>query len=124
MNEDLFVDYIDIEWSYRVRYLGYKLYAIPTAIMNHTIGDTRMSVLGRKISVHSPIRRYYLTRNSVHMLRWSYISPGYKIREITFNILRIIIFCSVSENRLMYLRYSFWGLIDGIRGIKGGFSRK
>jgi rhamnosyltransferase len=124
MNEDLFIDYIDIEWSYRVRHLGYKLYAVPTAVMNHTVGDKRMSVFGRKISVHSPIRRYYLTRNSFHMLRCPYVSLGYKIREITFNIFRIIIFCSVSDNRAMYLKYSFFGIIDGIRGIKGEFNHK
>ncbi len=121
MNEDLFVDYIDVEWSYRASSMGYKLFAVPKSRMSHTVGDKRMSILGRTISVHSPIRRYFLTRNSIHMLRMPYVSLGYKFREIVFNILRIIIFTLVSNERLKFLRYSLQGLYDGLRGVKGGY---
>lgn len=121
MNEDLFVDYIDVEWSYRARNKGFKLFAVPSSKMSHTVGDRRMSILGRTISVHSPIRRYFLTRNSIHMLRMPYVSLGYKLREIVLNILRIIVFTIVSSERLKFLRYSLKGLYDGLRGVKGGY---
>lgn len=124
MHEGLFVDYIDIEWSYRVRRGGYKLYAVPKAVMNHQIGDNRMSIFGRKISVHSPIRRYFLARNSIHMLRCPYISYGYKLRELIFNIFRILIYSFISKKRMKYLNYSFRGLIDGFKGIYGDCTLK
>lgn len=119
MHEGLFVDYIDIEWSYRVRRQGYKLYATAAAVMNHQIGDKRLSILGRKISAHSPLRRYFLARNSIHMLRCPYISVGYKLRELTFNIFRIFIFAFISKQRIKYLKYSFRGLVDGFKGVYG-----
>jgi len=119
MNEELFVDYIDIDWSYRARSKGYRLYAIPSAVMNHQIGDKRTSFLGRMVSVHSPVRRYYLTRNSVYMLRCKYISVGYKVRELTFNILRVIFFSLHSKEKKKYIIYSYYGLLDGIRGRFG-----
>lgn len=119
MNEDLFVDYIDVEWSYRARSMGYKLFAVPSSKMSHTVGDRRISILGRTVSVHSPVRRYYLTRNSIHMLKMPYVALGYKIRELVFNVLRIIIFSIVSDERLKFLSLSIKGLYDGLRGIKG-----
>jgi rhamnosyltransferase len=119
MNEELFIDYIDVEWSFRTKEKGYKLYAIPTAKMKHSIGDSRASILGRKISVHSPLRRYYLYRNSFYMVRRKYIPFGYKLRELVFNTLRFIIFLFLSKDRIKYCKYSLAGFVDGIKGIKG-----
>jgi len=119
MDEGLFIDYVDVEWSYRARSFGYHLYVSPGATMNHIIGDNRASVFGRKISVHSPLRRYYLCRNSIHMIRNPNIPTGYKIREIVFNFLRISVFFFLSKNRFTYLKYSFRGFWDGLNRIKG-----
>lgn len=119
MDDRLFIDYVDIEWSYRARNNHYKLFAVPTAIMHHQIGDKRVSIFGRRISVHSPLRRYYLARNSVHMLKCKYISAGYKLREVTFNILRILVITAISHERFKYLKFSFRGIIDGFKGVYG-----
>lgn len=119
MNEDLFVDYIDVEWSFRCKSKGFKLFAIQRALMHHEIGDNRVSVFGRMISVHSPIRRYYLTRNSIYMLRSPHVSWGYKLREFVFNVFRILIFSLISKDRAKYLKLSFRGLADGIKGKFG-----
>jgi len=119
MNEELFVDYIDVEWCFRCKSKGYKLFAIQKALMHHEIGDNRVSIFGRMISVHSPVRRYYLSRNSIYMLRCSYVSWGYKLRELVFNIFRIFIFTIISNDRLRYFKLSFRGLKDGIKGKYG-----
>ena len=119
MNEELFVDYIDVEWSFRAKNMGYGVYVSPKAPMNHQIGDNRISVFGRMISVHSPTRRYYLARNSIYMLRSPYVSWGYKLREFVFNVFRILIFSLISNDRVKYLKFSIRGLADGIKGRFG-----
>jgi rhamnosyltransferase len=119
MDEGLFIDYIDVEWSFRARSYGYHLYASPSALMNHEIGDHRTSVLGRKISVHTPLRRYFLCRNSIHMIKNPNIPFGYKVREMTFNFLRLTVFFILSKERFKYLKFSFVGFLDGFRNIKG-----
>ncbi|WP_313262082.1 glycosyltransferase family 2 protein [Sphingobacterium multivorum] len=119
MDERLFIDYIDVEWAFRAKLKGYTIYASPLAKMEHNIGDSRTSVFGRKISVHSPLRRYYLYRNSIFMLRNKSIDSGYKLREITFNFMRFVVFMCLSKEKLKYLKYSFFGIIDGIRGRVG-----
>jgi rhamnosyltransferase len=119
MNENLFIDYIDVEWSFRAKSLGYSVFSSPSSKMKHTIGDERTSIFGRSISVHSPLRRYYLYRNSIYMIRDSKISLGYKVREITFNAMRFILFLLLSNERVKYFKYSLSGFIDGLKGIKG-----
>ena len=119
MNEDFFIDYIDVEWSFRAISKGYKLYATPRASMNHIIGEDRVGVLGRKISLHSPLRKYYLFRNSVFMIRCPYIALGYKVREVIFYGLRLVVFLILSDEKMKYFRYSVMGYWDGLRNKRG-----
>ncbi len=119
MNEDFFIDYIDVEWSFRAISKGYRLYATPKAQMNHIIGERRANVFGRKISIHSPLRKYYLFRNSIFMIKCPYISFGYKVREIIFNFLRFITYMILTDDKKRYIRYAFLGYKDGFVGKKG-----
>ncbi|WP_158798512.1 glycosyltransferase family 2 protein [Pedobacter sp. L105] len=119
MNEDLFIDYVDVEWCFRAKSKGYLVYADPEIVMSHTIGDNRVSILGRTISVHSPIRRYYLYRNSIFMVKNKSIDFGYKLREVTFNILRLSIFLILSKEKKKYFKYSMKGFSDGFKGVVG-----
>lgn len=119
MKDELFIDYIDVEWSLRAKSRGYKVFVVPNTSMAHQIGDKRLSIFGRKISVHSAIRRYYLFRNSFYMLRLGYIPLGFKIRELVFNVLRFLVSVTTSDNKVSYIKYGFWGLKDGLLGRFG-----
>lgn len=119
MNEQLFIDYIDVDWSLRAKHAGFNVYMTSRAKMAHTVGDRRATILGRTISIHSPLRRYYLIRNSFFMLRQDYIPFGYKLREVVFNLLRFLTGLAFSTERKKYLYYTFWGIRDGIVGVFG-----
>lgn len=119
MNDQLFIDYIDVEWCLRAKYKGFKSYMTSRAKMAHTIGENRLNFLGRTISIHSPLRRYYLIRNSIFMLRQPYIPLGYKVREVVFNLLRFLIGLAFSKDRKKYLFFVVWGIRDGISGALG-----
>lgn len=71
MREDFFIDYIDIEWSLRAKRHGYTSYGVCQARMEHTLGETPMDILGKKIPMHSPVRQYYQVRNAVRL----YLDP-------------------------------------------------
>ena len=126
MNEDFFIDYVDIEWSFRVQRNGYKLYAIPDAFMYHQVGDGRLKVLGREISIHSPVRRYYLARNSILMLKTRYINKSYKVREAFYTVSRVAVYLLLVKSKRKYLWYILNGWYDGLRGKVGpsGFIQK
>lgn len=114
MRGELFIDYIDIEWCLRAANKNYSFYAIPSAKMSHSIGDERKTVMGREVSIHSPLRRYYLARNSIYMLRLPYVPLGYKLREVIFSILRTAMFIASVDKKSVYLRYILRGWKDGI----------
>jgi len=119
MKDELFIDYIDVEWSLRAKAKGYGVYIAPKAKMAHTIGDRRLSLFGRTISVHSPLRRYYLVRNSFLMLRLNYIPWGYKLRELVFNLIRTGIGFYTATQKLVFCKYFIMALRDGLLGRFG-----
>ena len=119
MREDFFIDYIDIEWSFRATHYGLPSFVIPNARMLHIVGDDRMKMLGREISIHSPLRRYYLARNSVFMVKTGYIDWRYKVREVFYSITRVVIFLFFVDKRMTYLRYITKGWGDGFKGKYG-----
>lgn len=121
MRDELFIDYIDVEWSLRANHLGYSVYMTPLAKMAHTIGDKRISILGRAISIHGPMRRYFMIRNSLFMLKQPYIPFGYKIREVFLNLGRFLIGLTCSDNKITYSKFALKGLLDGFRGKYGAY---
>lgn len=119
MRDELFIDYIDVEWCLRAKSLGYSLFIAPKAKMAHTIGDSRISILGRTVSLHGAVRRYYLVRNSFIMLKLSYVPFGYKLRELVFNFFRIIVGVYFSSEKLRAILYALGGVKDGVLGRLG-----
>jgi len=124
MEEQLFVDYIDVEWSLRAKSMGYVVAMTNKAKMAHTIGDSRLKIFGRTISVHSALRRYYLVRNSFFMLRLHYVPFGYKLRELILNILRALIAIFTSKNKKIVLGMILAGLRDGLKNKYGEYPSK
>lgn len=119
MNEGFFIDYIDIEWGFRAASMGYLSFAFPEAKMNHRVGDDRLKVLGREISIHSPLRRYYLARNSVLMLKLKHINWRYKVREVMYSISRVLVYLTKVDNKKTYLKYILQGWRDGLNNQQG-----
>ncbi|EIJ9081489.1 glycosyltransferase family 2 protein [Citrobacter freundii] len=121
LKNELFVDYIDVEWSLRAKYLGYRVAMTNKATMSHTIGDARINILGRTISQHSALRRYYLVRNSFYMLRLKYVPGGYKLRELFLNVLRSAIALVLNKNKKETAKKIMQGIADGVRGKYGSY---
>jgi rhamnosyltransferase len=86
-NEDLFLDYVDIEWCLRARRHGYELICDGRATMPHVIGD-RVVNLGRwSIPLHDPRRNGLLVRN--HLLLWR--SPAMPVPWLLGDLRQVIL---------------------------------
>jgi rhamnosyltransferase len=70
---DFFIDYVDIEFCLRARAHGYAVALVGRKTLQHQIGRSSMHPLvpGRRATAtnHSPLRRYYITRNRVIVWR-------------------------------------------------------
>jgi rhamnosyltransferase len=87
MQEDLFVDYVDFEWSFRAGKMG-KMFIVRDARMTHTLGAEPVIWRGRMLHYGGTSRIYYQARNSAHLyaradvpLRWKYLD--FKLRLIS-----------------------------------------
>jgi rhamnosyltransferase len=72
-DENLFIDFVDVEYSLRADYLGYQNIIFPNVVMQHSLGFIKM---GRSFKtfkktpriLHAPIRVYYIVRNGWYLL--------------------------------------------------------
>ncbi|MBY8412476.1 glycosyltransferase family 2 protein, partial [Klebsiella pneumoniae] len=80
----------------------------------------RIDVFGRKISLHSDFRKFYIYRNGVYMTRLGYVPVGYKIRVFVFNLIRTCIGLVLSKQKSKTLKASIKGWINGM----GRFNKK
>lgn len=71
-DEKLFIDFVDYDFCFRIKEKGYEIVEIKDAILFHRIGETKSGrFFFKKVSAtnHSPVRRYYITRNRMYCWR-------------------------------------------------------
>ena len=69
MDDALFIDNVDLEWSFRARSRGYSLFGVCGALMEHRLGDDRQALPGgRQQVVHGPARLYFIMRNRIALV--------------------------------------------------------
>lgn len=122
MQENLFIDWVDLEWCWRAknRY-GYRTLCTGDVIIEHTLGDGFANLLGRKVSIRSPLRHYYMIRNAVHLALHSR-SATVPIRlEIFAKALAwTLVFPLIAPNsKRQHLRATLTGFCDGLRNRMG-----
>jgi rhamnosyltransferase len=121
--EGLFIDNVDLEWSFRARAQGFRCYGVYRARLDHRLGDQLIRVnLFRKcltIYRHAPLRQYYIMRNRIALYRRSYIPISWKIQDIPRAILKFILFSLILGPRWRNLQYMMCGIRDGWRGRMG-----
>jgi rhamnosyltransferase len=119
--EELFIDFIDIEWSFRAKRMGYQAIALPNVTIRHRLGDFGFNFLGMMFPIHSPLRIYYYFRNAVYLYRKGYISLNWKAVDGTRNIFRFFFYVVLIKPRLKYMRMALLGTYHGIIGRMGKF---
>lgn len=119
MKEELFIDYVDIEWGLRARQLGFLSYGACAAKMAHDLGDAPLSFMGRSIPVHSALRHYYHFRNAVWLYRNADLPFHWKCADGWRLLLKYGFYTLFGTPRLNHLRMMSRGVWDGMRGRMG-----
>lgn len=121
MEDELFIDCVDIEWGYRALDLGLSCVATFDAIMHHKIGDDSLHIFGRKLTTHSPIRHYYFYRNFYALLKRSYIPSCWKRHTLVKSSIQAVIFSLFLHPRFEQFKYIVKGVFHGVIGKNGKF---
>jgi len=113
--EDFFIDFVDNEYCLRLRRNGWQVLRANRALLTHNVGD--ISKYGPFIATnHSPLRRYYKTRNRFRVFR-EYVTdfPGHCLFDmvrLTKEVGSIVLFeKNKREKLLMMIR----GAVDFFR---------
>lgn len=122
MRSDYFIDHVDTEWCLRAQYQGYKLIGVHDALMEHSLGEKPRKIwfFGmRNISEHTPLRDYYMFRNTILMLEDVRMPLIWKIFLLFRLVEFFIFFLTFSKERILRFRMMMLGLSHGFKNIRG-----
>lgn len=117
--DELFIDYVDFEYCYRVSKYGYKILRFGDIFLNHHLGELKtFKRFGRThvLHVHNALRRYYMTRNCVYLLRKYPGRNFHKFKQELRIPKRILLY---EDNKTEKLKAWALGFKDGILGNMG-----
>ena len=119
MEESLFIDYVDLEWSLRATSRGYRLYGHFDVALDHRLGEEPLELFGRRVTAHSPLRHYYLVRNALALWRLPHTPWHWKCLDALHLLRKCLLFGTLAPRRGEHLRMMLHGLADGLRGRYG-----
>ena len=113
MREELFIDFVDIDWCLRARHEGYEILAINRVILDHYMGDYPVHFWGHHYPIHSPLRMYYYFRNAMYLYRFKEIDFNWRVVDATRNLFRFLFYMMFVKNRRTYFKYIIKGYYHG-----------
>ena len=119
MREDLFIDGVDVEWSLRAGFLGFKHFVIPKIVMNHNMGDTYVRIGRRKIILHSDLRHYYSIRNHCNLILNPIMGRNFRLITLLKIPLYVLIYSFLSKTRFACFIMLLRACLDGFSGKLG-----
>ncbi len=116
-DNEMFIDFVDYDYSTKMYINGYKIYRINYNGLLHEIGHKKIyKFLGRKLvsSNHSPFRQYYMARNPIIMVKKypDYYKMSERIRAELGQFFVILVY---EKNKWKKISRRCAGIIDGLR---------
>lgn len=113
--ERFFIDEVDHDYCYRIKKNNYKIIMLNKIVLNHNLGNIKKYSFF-SVTNHNYIRRYYITRNKLYMLKkYSFLKRRY-LKEILKDTIKIILF---ERDKIRKLKMIYLGIKDFKNGIIG-----
>ncbi len=122
-DDNLCIDYVDIEYCLRLKSRGYDIVQVRDAILIHSIGNIKEhNIFGENVhpTHHDPIRRYYQFRNAflLHKVYKETQAEWYRHnRMVLFKIMCLILL--YEKRRLSSFLQIVKGVLHGLCGRAG-----
>jgi len=118
--EDLFIDLVDNDISWRMQRRGQACYIDTDLPFQHRVGTGKsVRAFGRTAPVSAPFRHYYQTRNPILLARTGDLSWAAVARGIAKRFGAVILSAARYGDGRQRLGFMCKGICDGIRG-RGG----
>jgi rhamnosyltransferase len=121
MNEAWFIDHIDLEWGLRARRAGFGSYGVVGARLAHSLGDRVQRIPGRErdVHIHSPVRNYYMARNTVLLIRSGLLPRAWQVGYVAWITKYAVFYVLAVAPRARRAGLLLRGFADGLRGRTG-----
>lgn len=120
---DFFIDFVDYDYCFRARSMGFRVIQVFRAGMEHSLGHLRLYKIAGKIVEtynHSPARLYYLFRNSSVFMREVFLSdPLFALALFVSNLRTVVLVAFLESDKRTKIRYILRGVLDGCRNRLG-----
>lgn len=117
--EEFFIDSVDYDFCLKARAKGYRVVKICKFGMTHSLGAQTQRGFGPfsiEITNHSPVRRYYMYRNSMVLAReYCLRDPLYSAAVLWFNLKTFIYVFLFEKGRLHKAKMMLCGVMDACR---------
>lgn len=117
LDDALFIDHVDTEWSFRVLATGHALYGIPQVGFLHRMGEAsvRFWLFGWRVwPSRSPRRHYFLFRNAVILMRRNYVPTVWKAWAVIKLLVTFTVHALSDPRRKAQVQAMLRSLRDGL----------
>jgi rhamnosyltransferase len=122
MDERFFIDGIDHEWCFRATSMGFSIVIAHKLRLDHNMGDFGFNFFGKFKPAHkSPIRHYYIIRNTILLARMSYIPLLWRFQEGLKTLYRVPVYLWLSSSKYESLVLMLRAFADGFFNRFGKF---
>ena len=113
-DENLFIDFVDYEFCWRMRSSGYRIGVIEGTHLHHQIDSETIHNHTRS----APFRNYYVFRNAILLLKQNrvFTRKGYILGLMAKRVAFELLF---NNNRMKRVRFIVKGINDGLKGKNG-----
>lgn len=129
-DERLFIDYVDTEYCLRIARRGYRVVAAPGTRIEHALGDAmplrrfglavRHEGVAATYEYHSPVRRYFITRNSIDLyFRYLRSNPRWVASSVRQELVPFANTMSSGPHRGRHLLAAVIGAAHGLARRRG-----
>lgn len=109
--EEFFIDFVDCDFLFRVRALGFEVLTYDWPMLTHSLGRSQ-TILGRTIRYEPSGRYYYIVRNTTILFKEGKLTLGTYTRQVTQWGFMVM----MGEGFSPAVRTFFRGLVDAIGG--------
>lgn len=128
-NDQLFIDYVDTEFCWKLLSHNYRVLQLMDVIMQHYLGETKEYKFAGKhlfyVTNHNYIRHYYMMRNSLVVCNAypKQSKGGKKIfsKSTAILLLKVLVF---EKDRIRKIKAIYYGALDYKNNHLGKFDRQ
>ncbi|QUX94548.1 hypothetical protein C0J08_03585 [Marinomonas sp. CT5] len=119
--EDLFIDWVDLEWCWRANSKGLQVFGTGDVIIEHNLGDVMVKVASKQISIRSPFRHYFIIRNGLYLCLYSKNLPlGARLHYLILTLATSVMYPILAPtNKWQHLKVNVKALWHGLIGQLG-----